>query len=459
MLLSGIHFCDGQSCVNKDNGFPLKARGNDVLIENMKSLYRTLLISLLLSISIGLLQPIGTVKAQSGSPTIYIVQAGDTLYAIAQRYGVDINDLAEANGLINPDQIYVGQSLTIPTAKAATTNGPTVNRIHTVQKGETLFSIAVTLGTSIQSIVEANHLVKTKWVLVGQQLAIPLNLKAPTLAQPGTPLPVPFMSIDVGKTPLQQGSLMVITVQTNKPVTLSGKFYSQTIPFAIDNAKYIGLAGVGASPVTGVKPGLYPVSISAVDDHGTQTTVTTNVQIGAGHFNFEYINLPPDRQDLLDPTLLAYERDKLNQIWTVFNPTRYWHGLFNAPVDHYVKISSPFGTRRSYDGGPFTSYHEGTDFAIPAGTRVYAPADGVVVVAEPLTVRGNAIVIDHGWGVFSGLYHLQSFKVTVGQVVHQGDLVALSDNTGLSTGAHLHWDIRIRGLNVDALKFTQQVYP
>jgi murein DD-endopeptidase MepM/ murein hydrolase activator NlpD len=81
------------------------------------------------------------------------------------------------------------------------------------------------------------------------------------------------------------------------------------------------------------------------------------------------------------------------------------------------------------------------------------------VVAELLTVRGNAIVIDHGWGVFSGLYHLQSFNVTVGQVVHQGDLVALSDNTGLSTGAHLHWDIRIRGLNVNALFFTQQVYP
>jgi murein DD-endopeptidase MepM/ murein hydrolase activator NlpD len=211
--------------------------------------------------------------------------------------------------------------------------------------------------------------------------------------------------------------------------------------------------------VTGVKPGLYAVNVSAIDGNGTQTTVSTNVQITAGHFNFEYINLPPDRQDLLDPTLLAYERDKLNAVWTVFNPVRYWHGLFNVPVDHYTRISSPFGTRRSYDGGPFTSYHEGTDFAIPAGTPVYAPADGVVVVAELLTVRGNAIVIDHGWGVFSGLYHLQSFNVTVGQVVHQGDLVALSDNTGLSTGAHLHWDIRIRGLNVNALFFTQQVYP
>ncbi len=166
-----------------------------------------------------------------------------------------------------------------------------------------------------------------------------------------------------------------------------------------------------------------------------------------------------DRQNLLDPNLLAAERDKLNATWSVFNPQRYWNGLFRVPVDKFIRISSPFGTRRSYGGGPMTSYHEGTDFAVPAGTPVYAPADGVVMIAEPLAVRGNAVVIDHGWGVYSGLYHLSEIKVTPGQQVKQGDLIGLSGNTGLSTGAHLHWDIRIRGLNVDALQMTRQVFP
>jgi murein DD-endopeptidase MepM/ murein hydrolase activator NlpD len=69
------------------------------------------------------------------------------------------------------------------------------------------------------------------------------------------------------------------------------------------------------------------------------------------------------------------------------------------------------------------------------------------------------VLIDHGWGVYSGLYHLKSFVATVGQQVKQGDLVAYSDNTGLSTGAHLHWDIVIRGLNVDSLQFTRMVFP
>jgi murein DD-endopeptidase MepM/ murein hydrolase activator NlpD len=211
--------------------------------------------------------------------------------------------------------------------------------------------------------------------------------------------------------------------------------------------------------VSGVKPGIYPVSVTATDAKGQQVTVSTNVQIGAGHFNSESINLPPDRQDLLDPNLVASENAKVNATWTVFNPVRYWHGLFNVPVSSYIKISSPFGTRRSFDGGPFTSYHEGNDFAIPEGTPVYAPADGVVVLAEQLAVRGNAVLIDHGWGVYSGLYHLKSFVATVGQQVKQGDLVAYSDNTGLSTGAHLHWDIVIRGLNVDSLQFTRMVFP
>ncbi|HET7377298.1 MAG TPA: M23 family metallopeptidase, partial [Anaerolineae bacterium] len=253
--------------------------------------------------------------------------------------------------------------------------------------------------------------------------------------------------------------VMVITLRTTGLVTLSGSFISQTIPFAQDGDESIGLVGLGASPVRGVKPGLYPVTVTATDANGTQTNVTLNVQINPGHFNYETITLTPDRQQLLDPALQQIEAQKVNAVWTVFNPVRYWHGLFNVPVADFTKISSPFGTRRSYAGGPFTSYHEGTDFAIPEGTPVYAPADGVVMLAEALAVRGNAVIIDHGWGVYSGLYHLKSFNVTVGQFVHQGDLVAISDNTGLSTGAHLHWDLLIRGVNVNALAFTQQVYP
>ena len=413
--------------------------------------------------------PIGSASAQSTNGTVYIVQAGDTLLGIARRYGVNLVDLAVANQIINPNLIYVGQRINIPgAAKAApiavaqSTPTPQVpNRIHIVQSGETLYRIALNNDTTVDALVAANSLGDASIILVGQQLIIPpaTGASAATLTQPSTPLPSPFTSIDIGPLPLIQGSVMVVTVRTDQPVTLNGAFQNWTIPFAQDGDKYIGLVGVGAHPVSGVKPGIYPVSVTATDAKGQQVTVSTNVQIGAGHFNSESINLPPDRQDLLDPNLVAAENAKVNATWTVFNPVRYWHGLFNVPVSSYIKISSPFGTRRSFDGGPFTSYHEGNDFAIPEGTPVYAPADGVVVLAEQLAVRGNAVLIDHGWGVYSGLYHLKSFVAAVGQHVKQGDLVAYSDNTGLSTGAHLHWDIVIRGLNVDSLQFTRSVFP
>ena len=430
---------------------------------------RRLIFGVLLTGLIASSWPIESAAAQGSTGTAYIVQAGDTLFSIARRYGVSVNDLATANGLLNPNLIYVGQAIKIPGASAVTPTAtpsanstpPTTNRIHVVLSGETLFRIALRYGTTVQSLATANNLSNIALIFVGQQLIIPPDMGTPAaaVAQPATPLPAPFTRIEVGPLPLEQGSIMVVTVRTDKSIALNGTFTDWKIPFVQDGDKYVGLVGVGAHPVSGVAPGIYPVSITATDANGAQVTVSTNVQINPGHFNSEYINLPPDRQALLDPNLVAAERAKLDATWSVFNPIRYWTGLFNVPVASYTRISSPFGTRRSYDGGPFTSYHEGADFAIPAGTAVYAPADGVVVLAEQLAVRGNAILIDHGWGVYSGLYHLQKFNVTVGQKVKQGDLVAYSDNTGLSTGAHLHWDIRIRGLNVDPLQLTQHVFP
>ncbi len=401
--------------------------------------------------------------AQETTQTIYVVQPGDTLTSIARRYDLSVNDLANANGLINPQLIYVGQKLVLPIVAATTRTArmPVANRLYIVRPGDTLFGLALKYNTPTRSLMGANQLHTAGLLVAGQELIIPGDATSneAAVAQPGTPLPAPLTRIDIGPLPLQQGSVMEITIRASQPVSLTGQFGDWNIPFAVDGDRYIGLVGVGAHPVTGVMPGLHAVAITATDDSGLPAVVNTNVQVNPGHFNSEYIRLSPDRQQLLDPALLAAEREKLDATWTVFNPQRYWSGPFRVPVDHYIRISSPFGTRRSYDGGPMTSYHEGTDFADPAGTPVYAPADGVVMVAEPLAVRGNAVVIDHGWGVYSGLYHLSEIKVTPGQPVKQGDLIGLSGNTGLSTGAHLHWDIRIRGLNVNALLFSQLGYP
>jgi murein DD-endopeptidase MepM/ murein hydrolase activator NlpD len=124
-------------------------------------------------------------------------------------------------------------------------------------------------------------------------------------------------------------------------------------------------------------------------------------------------------------------------------------------------VTSNFGTRRlyRYPSTQFYGYHEGTDFNGRIGSPVYAPAAGVVVLAEPLYLRGNALVIDHGWGVYTGYWHLSQIDVEVGQRVAPGEQIALVGSTGRSTGAHLHWDLWVNGTNVGALQWTEQVFP
>jgi len=122
-------------------------------------------------------------------------------------------------------------------------------------------------------------------------------------------------------------------------------------------------------------------------------------------------------------------------------------------------ISSYYGTHRAYNGGPYTSYHSGVDFRAPGGTPVHASAGGIVVLADPLALWGNAVVIDHGWGVLTGYGHLSTIEVQVGQQVSQGDLIGKVGNTGLSTGAHLHWEMWVGGNSVSGLQWLEEFYP
>ncbi len=391
---------------------------------------------------------------------VHIVCTNDTLYNIAARYHANVIGLAQRNGLTNPGLIYVGQRLIVPADAPIITptatpvpigNAPVV---HVVQPGETLFRIALQYNTTVWSIVSANQLENSSLIYAGQRLIIPTGEAALQGAPPGdNGLPSPFVSVEVTPLPIIQGRVLAISVRTIKPVTLQSSFLEWIVPFASDGEVYHALIGINAMQ----KVGAYPLVITATDEQGRQVAVSMDVSIVAGKFGSEWINLPPEKQALLDPDLVKAEREKLWSVFSVFRQERYWDGLFGLPVQ--AKISSVFGTRRGYSGGPFNSYHEGLDFSAGGGTPVSAPAAGVVVLAEALTVRGNAVILDHGWGVHTGFYHLSEIGVTVGQSVQAGQVVGRVGSTGLSTGAHLHWDMRVRGVNVDPLEWTQRVFP
>ncbi|MEI8632634.1 M23 family metallopeptidase [Vibrio sp. PP-XX7] len=112
-----------------------------------------------------------------------------------------------------------------------------------------------------------------------------------------------------------------------------------------------------------------------------------------------------------------------------------------APVRN-ARISSGYGKRKHPITGKIT-YHRGQDFAVNIGTPVYAPADGVVEVIRPGNKgSGNFLRLEHAYGFSSSYSHLQKFKVKGGDFVQKGDLIAYSGNSGLSSGPHLHYEVR-----------------
>jgi len=83
----------------------------------------------------------------------------------------------------------------------------------------------------------------------------------------------------------------------------------------------------------------------------------------------------------------------------------------------------------------------------------------VVVFAGPLTVRGNATIIDHGWGVYSGYWHQKEIKVQVGDKVKAGQLIGIIGDTGRVTGPHLHFEMIVNGIQVEPVDWLNQAYP
>ncbi len=123
--------------------------------------------------------------------------------------------------------------------------------------------------------------------------------------------------------------------------------------------------------------------------------------------------------------------------------------LFEWPVQG--RISGRFGNARVYNGQP-GSGHSGMDIAVPQGTPVKAPADGVVTFAAPdLYLTGGTVLLDHGHGISSNFLHLSRIDVKVGDVVKQGDVIGAVGMTGRATGPHLHWGMSWFDVRIDPL--------
>jgi murein DD-endopeptidase MepM/ murein hydrolase activator NlpD len=296
----------------------------------------------------------------------------------------------------------------------------------------------------------------------GQRLAPGQDLLVPT--PPGRPSPAlppgPLRTITVTPAVVRQGETVAVRVEVDasQPVSLSLALGPQVAPLrqAGDGA-VVGLVAVHAL----TEPGYVWLDLAWQPADATESqTIRWPIQVvEAGYPTFDIV-LPPDKGDLLAPELVQAELERMTALWSATTTTPAWRSrLFLRPVAEEFVTSAPYGQRRSYNSGPVSGFHAGQDFAAPEGASVIAPAAGTVVLAEELMVRGNAVLIDHGGGVFSGYWHLVDIAVSAGQQIQPGDLLGHVGTTGLSTGNHLHWEHRVNGFAVDPMQWLTTRFP
>jgi murein DD-endopeptidase MepM/ murein hydrolase activator NlpD len=443
------------------------------------------------------------VSAQSGGP-VYIVQAGDTLSFIASRFNVTVGELAAANPNIDPNFLSEGQQIVIPGLEGITG----ILETEIISFGDSLRSLSRRTQVSDEQLIRLNRLVSPTELYVGISLIIPtqedqstlnariapsageslleLSIKqnsdpwtltalnkldgtweslpgdvlySPTTNNEGnaTGLPSALRDVSVEPLPLVQGGTEVIRAQAQEGVTLSGRLVDMPLRFVAADGEQIALQGVHAL----LEPGVYPLLIEATLPDGNRQAFEQMVLVTAGgYFNEE---IPLNDPSTLDPAVTESEVQNILSLTTPFTPTRYWNGVFSSPAVDPNCFTSRYGTRRTYkvinSDIEVPGFHTGLDFCGGEGLQIFAPAPGRVVFAAPLTVRGNATILDHGWGIYSGFWHQSQIYVNVGDTVEQGQVIGLVGGTGRVTGAHLHWEVWVNGVQVDPLDWLNQVYP
>jgi len=428
----------------------------------------------------GLLWP-KTVLAEETLPT-YLVRPGDTLASIAERFGADLLTLQQLNALQDPRRIYPGQTLHLPALPGYITHLWTPYR---ATLGDALDTLAQPARLTWEQVALANRLLHPGLLRPGQTLVLPPAPPARVVATaspddtrlamalrhdlpygaalrlnpqplydgalflrpgdgPSPRLPFPIVSLNMTAQPVIRGQTVVLAFETAMPSTCTFTFLEVTESCYGQDDRHL-YAFIGVPPL--LAPGAYSVTFHIHVPEWT-TDVTLPLSVAPGRYDYERIDLPPDRQSLLDPALSQHERVKVAGLRGLRSTERLWEFPFQYPIQ--AAVTSYYGSRRSYGHG-FRSFHEGTDFRAETGAPVYAPASGVVILAESLVVRGRSILIDHGWGIVTGYWHLSRIDVAVGQTVAQGEIIGAVGNTGLSTGPHLHWELWVNGVSVSPL--------
>ena len=454
----------------------------------------------------------GIVQQEAPDGPIYIVQEGDTLWDIAARFRVTMTDLAGANGISDPSQLIVGAQLIIPGLEGVT--GLLTTR--TIGLGESLRSLGRRYQLPEEILIRLNHMTSPEELYVGASFVLPeQNSSAPlsvrSLVSPGqslleiaiakgtTPwsfvimnnlagtwgpvagdvlhfmdgepannqsgqpaaLPEAISAVMLEPTRLIQGKVAVIELSSSEGITFTGRLDGRDMQFFPDTeGNYFSLHGIHAMS----DPGLYTLEIrgtltNRANYPSASFAFSQSVLVSSGDYPFDPVLVVSP--ETIDPAVTKPEDAQWAALTATATPKKMWQGVFTSPAPPPFSDCWPsrFGNRRSYNGSEYSYFHSGLDFCGGVGAEILAPAAGRVVFAGPLTVRGNATIIDHGWGIYTGYLHQSEILVNVGDSVQQGQLIGRVGGTGRVTGPHLHWEVWAGGVQVDPMDWLSQPFP
>ncbi len=224
---------------------------------------------------------------------------------------------------------------------------------------------------------------------------------------------------------------------------------NKNTPVALINKKEFGFVeyekdsfiAIGAMDIN-TKPGRYKIKIKSGN-----RVFKRNLLVKIKNFPSLSLNLPNEKVFPSEDDLRRI-RDEDMKMYEIFNVVtdKKWEGNFILPLEN--EISTLFGVRRIMNE-KWTSMHRGIDFRGKEGEEVKATNNGQIVVTAELFYGGNTIVIDHGLGIYSIYMHLSCIRVKSGDEIKKGEIIGNVGSTGRATGPHLHFGIKINGININ----------
>ena len=278
-----------------------------------------------------------------------------------------------------------------------------------------------------------------RYLQMKQSIAVLFFLVIPGLIVPASSSAKPVHA-EISPKKISPGDAFIIRVtgvENGRPISAS--FGKAEISFGnCGEGCYLAIWAVDIQ----TKPKAYNVNVTA-----GKKKIKLKLLVKKTKFPELHLSLPDEKvfpsPDDLDR--VEKENKKLKDIWQNVSE-KLWEGKFIAPLEN--EISTVFGTKRVMNE-KWTSVHRGMDIRGKEGEQVRASNSGKVVLSEELFYGGNTLVLDHGQGIFSIYMHLSGFNVKSGDIVSKGDAIGLVGSSGRSTGPHLHFGVKVAGINVN----------